>query len=119
MSSDTCVSLHPYFKIHSGKLDAFKALCQRFVEKTRPEKGCLYYSFSFDGDTAYCREGYMDAAALLAHSENVGALLQEAAAIADVIRFEVHGPESELEKLRQPLAALNLRFFTLYQGFRH
>jgi hypothetical protein len=28
------ISLHPYFKIHPGKLDAMKAMFARFVEKT-------------------------------------------------------------------------------------
>lgn len=118
MTPDTSVSLHPYFKIHAGKIDAFKALCHRFVEKTKSEPGCLYYSFTFDGDTVYCREGYVDAAALIAHAENVGPLLQEAVTISDVVRAEVHGPEAELKKLREPLAALNPQYFTLHSGFR-
>ncbi|PYL49318.1 MAG: hypothetical protein DMF40_02525, partial [Verrucomicrobia bacterium] len=32
------VSLHPYFKIHPGKLDVVKAGFPRFVEKTATEK---------------------------------------------------------------------------------
>jgi quinol monooxygenase YgiN len=119
MTKDTCVSFHPYFKIHSGKVDAFKALCHRFVEKTQTETGCLYYSFTFDGDVVYCREGYVDAAGLLTHVDNVGALIQEALTIADIIRLEAHGPEAELNKLRDPLAALNPQYFVLHQGFRH
>jgi hypothetical protein len=50
---------------------------------------------------------------LLAHLENVGALLAEALKIADLIRIEVHGPAAELEKLRQPLAHLNPQWFVL------
>jgi quinol monooxygenase YgiN len=118
MIQDTCVSFHPYFKVHSGKLEAFKALCTRFEEKTKPETGCLYYGFTFDGDVAYCREGYVNAAALLAHTENVGALIQEALTLADIIRLEAHGPEAEINQLRQPLAALNPQFFVQYNGFR-
>ncbi len=118
MSPDTAVSFHPYFKIHAGKIPDFKALCQRFVEKTRHETGCLYYAFTFDGDVVYCREGYVDAAALLAHVENVGAQIQEALTLSDVVRLEAHGPEAELDKLRGPLAALNPQYFALEVGIR-
>jgi quinol monooxygenase YgiN len=119
MTDDKSVSLHPYFKIHAGKAEAFKSLCKRFVEKTRPEPGCLYYSFTFGGDIVYCREGYVDADALLAHVENVGALIQEALTISDIHRFELHGPESELAKLREPLAPMNPEIFVLDHGFRN
>jgi len=117
-TQDTCCTIVPYFKVHSGKLEAFKALCEQFVEKTDAEPKCLYYGFSFDGDQVHCREGYEDAGGLLAHLENVGDLLQEALKIADITRLEVHGPEQELAKLREPLAELNPQFFTLAYGFR-
>ena len=82
--ADTCCSIAPYFKVHPGKMDAFKALLPRFVEKTRSEPKCLYYAFSMDGDIAHCREGYEGAAGLLAHLENVGPLLGELLQVADV-----------------------------------
>ena len=74
--------------------------------------------FSFDGEEFHCREGYVDAEGLLAHLENVGALLQEVLQMADITRLEVHGPEAELAKLRGPLADLSPRYFTLEYGFR-
>ena len=117
-TQDNCCSLHPYFKVHEGKLDAFKTLCEQFVEMTGSEDQCLYYGFSFDGDQVYCREGYAGAAGVLAHIENVSNALQEALTIADLTRLEVHGPEEELEKLRGPLGAFNAQFFSLEYGFR-
>ncbi len=42
-TEDKCVSIVPYFKVHSGKMDAFRGLCEQFVEKSRPEPKCLYY----------------------------------------------------------------------------
>ena len=117
-TQDKCCTIVPYFKIHDGQLDAFRALCERFVEKTSEEAKCLYYGFSFDGDEIHCREGYEDAAGVLAHLENVGPLLEEALKISDLTRLEVHGPEEELAALREPLADLNPRFFTLEYGFR-
>jgi quinol monooxygenase YgiN len=117
-TQDRCCTIVPYFKVKAGKLDAFRALCERFVERTKSEPACLYYVFSFDGDQVHCREGYEGAEGLLAHLQNVGALLKEALEIADITRLEVHGPAAELATLRQPLAELKPQFFTLEYGFR-
>ena len=115
---DKCCTIVPYFNVHSGKLEDFKVLCEQFVEKTGKEPKCLYYGFSFAGDQVHCREGYEDAEGVLAHLENVGPLLQESLKIAELARLEIHGPEEELAKLREPLAELNPQFFTLEYGFR-
>ena len=95
-----------------------KKLCEQFVAKTSEETKCLYYGFSFDGDLVHCREGYQDAEGLLTHLENVGPLIEEALKIAELTRLEVHGPEEELAKLREPLAKLKPQFFVLEYGFR-
>jgi len=118
MIQDTCCTLVPYFKIHQGQVTLFREGCEAFVEKTRTEPKCMFYGFSFDGDEAHCREGYEDADALLFHLDNVGALLEEALKIANLTRLEVHGPESQLARLREPMAGLNPQFFTLELGFR-
>ena len=116
--TDTCCTIVPYFKIHTGKVPEARKFCEQFLEKTQTEPGCLYYGFSFDGDQMHCREGYRNADAAIAHVENVGALLGEFLKIADVTRFELHGPEAELEKLRGPFANLNPQYFKLEYGFR-
>jgi quinol monooxygenase YgiN len=105
------VSLHPYFKVYPGKIEAFKSGFAAFVEKTAKEEKNLFYEFTVNGDEVFCREGYVNAEGLLAHLENVGALLAEALKIADLIRLEVHGPAAELDKLRAPLAHLNPQWF--------
>ena len=117
-TQDKCCTIVPYFKVQSGKLETFKALCEQFVEKTNKEPKCLYYGFSFDGDQAHCREGYEDAEGALSHLESVGSLLEDALKISDLTRLEIHGPEEELAKLRGPLAELKPQFFTLEYGFR-
>ncbi len=113
---DTCCTLVPYFKAKPGQLAAFQALMPRFTDLTRNEPRCLHYAFSVEGDAIHCREGYADAAGVLAHLDNVGAVLGEALQLADITRLEVHGPEAELDKLRGPLAALNPAFFVLQPG---
>jgi quinol monooxygenase YgiN len=107
------VSLHPYFKIHPGKMDAIKAMLPQFAEKTATEKAMLFYEFSMNGDELFCREAYANAEGLLAHIENVGTLLAEVMKIADLTRIEVHGPAAELEQLKKPLAHLNPAWFAL------
>ena len=115
---DTCVTLVPYFDVPPDSLEAFRALGPQFVARTRNEPGCRHYAFSYNGHVAHCREGYDDATAVLAHLDNVGALLQQALKIAPITRLEVHGPAAELDKLRQPLAGLNPQWFLLEEGIR-
>ncbi len=117
-TKDKCCTIVPYFRVSKKHLEAFKELCERFVERTNYESKCLYYGFSFHEDQVHCREGYEDAEGLLAHLENVGSLLDEALKIAELTRLEIHGPEAELAKLREPLSKLNPQFFTLEYGFR-
>ena len=116
-TQDKCCTLGPYFNVPAGNLEVFKQLCEQFVKKTSEETKCLYYGFSFDGNQVHCREGYKDADGLLAHLENVGSLLEEALKIAEITRLEIHGPEVELAKLREPLSKLGPQFFTLEYGF--
>jgi quinol monooxygenase YgiN len=116
MTEDTVVTLVPYFKVHPGQIEAFKANFGPFIEATKAEPGVVHYAFSVEGDNVHCREGYVDAAGVLAHLENVGAILQEALKISDLARLEVHGPAAEVEQLRGPLADLNPQFFVLEPG---
>ena len=115
-TEDTCVTLVPYFTVNEGQLDAFKALGPRFIEKTKTESGVLHYAFSFDGHNAHCREGYANAAGVLAHLENIGDLLGEALKLSELARIEAHGPASELDQLCGPLAELKPQYFVLESG---
>ena len=117
-TDDQCCTICPYFKIHAGQSEAFHNLVQRFVEASSREPKCLYYGFSFSGDEAHCREGYEDAEALLFHAEHVRHLIDESMGISDLTRLEIHGPETELAKLREPLAEFDPQFFVLQYGFR-
>ena len=107
------VTLNPYFKVHPGKLEAFKAAFPAFIQKTMAEEKNLFYGFTMNGDEVFCREGYADADGILKHLDNVGAMLAEALKIGDLIRLELHGPADELDKLRKPLAHLKPTWFVL------
>lgn len=110
------VSLHPYFQIRDGNLEAFLALMPLFVEKTAAEPACLYYDFMRNGNIASCREAYVGSEGIFAHLENVGELLGKFLELADLIRLEIQGPAEEIDKLREPLAHLKPDFYTWETG---
>ena len=109
------VSLHPYFKVPPDKLQMLKDVLPEFVAKTHAETQNLFYEFTINGDEVFCREGYVNAEALLEHLGNVAAMLEVALKIAELVRIEVHGPAAELEKLKGPLAHLNPAWFVLHR----
>ncbi len=115
---DTMCTIVPYFQVQEGKLEEFKAIGEQMVEITKNESDVLFYGFCFNGQQAFCREGYSGAAGVLAHLENVNDLLGQALKIAEIERLEIHGPESEIKSLREPLSGLGPVFFTLETGFR-
>ncbi|MHB8867989.1 MAG: putative quinol monooxygenase [Thermoleophilia bacterium] len=117
-AEDTCCTIQPYFKIHEGRIAEFKAVAERMTAETGSEDGCLYYGFSYDGDEAYCREGYADAEGLLHHAGHLRELLDELMQYCDIARFEVCGPEAQLAKLKEPMAEMAPRYFVLEKGFR-
>jgi len=109
---DHSVSIHPYFKIKEGQMEACKSFLAQFNEKVTNEEKCLYYNFTFKGDVLCCREAYHDAEGVLAHLENCGALLGEFLEIAELTRIELHGPADELEKLKPTFDEMNPEYFT-------
>lgn len=113
---DAVCTLVTYFEVSEGKLEEFKALIPQFVKRTRSESGCVHYAFSIGGQVVFCREGYDNAKAVLAHLANVDALVKEALKISKIIRLEVHGPATELDKLRAPLADFGPQWFALVPG---
>lgn len=113
------VSIHPTFKAHAGRIEEIHSLLEEFVANTQSEPLCLFYDFTENGDLIFCREGYLGAAGVLAHLENVGELLGKMLTMADLIRLELHGPAAELDQLRGPLAHLNADFFVLRCGIGH
>lgn len=111
------VSLHPYFKTHEGRFEDFRALLPQFVAKTAAEEKCLSYGFtSREGSEIFCREAYVGAGGVLAHLQNVRDLLGQALEMSDLIRVEVHGSATELDKLREPMGALNPAWFAFECG---
>ena len=117
MSQSTpVVSLHPYLKVHSGKLEAVHTLLAACVEQTRSEPRCLNYEFTVNDHEVFCREAYVGAEGVLAHLGNITPLLGELLKIAELARLEIHGPQEELEKLKVPLAGFKPAWFARAAG---
>tara|TARA_R110002096_G_scaffold67332_6_gene163321 strand:+ start:2122 stop:2478 length:357 start_codon:yes stop_codon:yes gene_type:complete len=110
------VSIHPYFKTHEGKLEAFKQLIPKFIAATSTEEKCHWYDFTVCGDVVHCREAYDGAEGLLTHLGNVEAVIGQALQVSDLVRVEVHGPTAELEKLKEPLKDLNPDYYEFLSG---
>jgi len=115
---DTSCTVDAYFTVNPDEMEAFERLADQFVEKTRNENGIRYYGGSFNGEEAHCRQGYLDAAGFLEHATNVLPLFEQALKISDCTRLAIHGPEDELEKLRGPMADIQLQYFILKNSFR-
>jgi quinol monooxygenase YgiN len=110
------VSIHPYFKVHSGKMEEFRKLLDQFIEATAKEDDCLWYDFTMSEDVVHCREAYHGAEGLLAHADNVGALIGEALSISELLRLEIHAAKEEIEKLKEPLAELGPEYYEFQLG---
>ena len=79
---------------------------------------CIFYGFVGPTEDNYiiCREGYVSAEGPLKHLDNVGEVLNEALESADIVELNVQGPQAELDKLKEPLAAFNPTYYPLAEG---
>jgi len=109
--ADTHVTIVPYFTVHEGKMEEFKAVFPKFYEGVHHgTKECLYYNFAVHENKVMCREGYKSAAGALQHLADVKEPLDKALTLASV-DLSVMGPEAELAKLREPLAPFSTKFW--------
>jgi len=120
---DTVCHLYPYFTLKDAP--AFKKIWGDAYAATQAaaeaEKSHMY-AFAFEGETtALCREAYADADSVLLHLKNVDGPLKAALdpTVAELLRLELHGPASEIEKLKPALGPLGCRFFETEWGFRN
>ena len=112
LNNDFC-TIVPYFKINDGALEQAKSITKQLVSSTQKESGCLFYNFTFNDQIMHCREGYINAAALLEHIENTKNLIAELLSISEIVQLEVHGPKAELQKLYEHLAPMSPVYYYL------
>merc|ERR1719421_1125699 len=111
----TIMTIQPTFTVKDWALA--EPIMAEFVEATKKETGCVYYGWTKVGDKLFCREAYTDAAGVLAHLDNVGALvgkLLESAATLDGI--ELHGPPAELDKCKPSMDGFGTTYWAIDSG---
>ncbi|CAE7793016.1 unnamed protein product, partial [Symbiodinium necroappetens] len=111
----TLCTVHAYYDL----MDENKAepVLADLAAKTKTERGCLYYGWTKAGDTLFCREGYLDSAAVLAHLSNVQSF-DGLSNCATLRRLELHGPAAEIAKLRQVAQEMKAECFERVSGFQ-
>merc|ERR1712094_150110 len=68
-STQNFCTIQPSFTIKDlAKAEPFMKKC---VDLTKTEAGCMYYGWTVQGDKLFCREAYVDAAAVQAHLDNI------------------------------------------------
>lgn len=123
MTNDTVVHLYPYFTMKQP--DVFKKTWYDAYPATKgnaESEKTHQYAFSFEATAgvASCRESYSDADGILLHLQNVDVPLKSVLdGPSDLLRLEVHGPASEVEKLKPALSPLGCHFFVTEWGFRN
>ena len=101
------VSVHPYFKVHPGKVAEFQAILPDMIAKVAAEPGTLAYEIGANGDEFMFREAYDGAAGWQSHMANTDPIVARLLQVATVRRLEIHGPAQELDKLRAQVSAMN------------
>ncbi len=110
------IQVTAHFKIHSGKIVAFKkiaALCMEVVKER--DTGTLQYDWFYSPDGGECkvRETYVDSDAFLEHSSHVGAFIGKFLEISD-FSAEIYG--SPTEQLKRALQDMDISYFTFEGG---
>lgn len=110
------IQLRATIQIHPGKLEQFKQLAAQALAVVREkDPGTRQYDWYLNEDETVCvvRESYADAAAIVAHGANVGAILRQMGEISSM-QLEVFGDVPQ--PLRDGLARLNPSYYGFLQG---
>ena len=110
------IHLTAIFRIHPGKLEAFKELVGKCVAAVKEnETQTLQYDWFYSEDQTECRvrETYADSDAVFAHMANAGPYLGEFLAMTD-FSGEVYGNPSEA--LKKAFDAFNVTYYSYGDG---
>jgi quinol monooxygenase YgiN len=106
------------FKIHKGKLKAFKKLANACIVTTKKkDKNTLEYNWYFNKKQNICmvQETYTDSKAVLTHVANLGNLLGKLSKVSD-LTFDIYGSPSKA--LIKSTALAKPKFYTFYKGIK-
>ncbi|CAE7295649.1 unnamed protein product [Symbiodinium necroappetens] len=108
-------TLHAYYDLtDEGKAEP---VLGDLATRTKSERGCVYHGWTKAGNTLFCREGYLDSDAVLAHLNNVASCT----GLADCTRLrclELHGPPSQLAKLQGIAQQMGAECYERQEGFQ-
>ena len=110
-------TIQPTFTIKDlKKAEPFMKKC---VDLTKSEAGCMYYGWTIQGDKLFCREAYVDAAAVQAHLDNivpaVGEMLDSGCASLDEINFM--GPKAGWSTFKETADSLGGVYWDVDSSF--
>ena len=104
------------FNIKEGKLKEFKQFIPILISAVKEkDPGTLTYDWYLNEDNMECvvMEIYTDSQAVMAHSGNVGELLQKILEVAD-LSLQLYGNPSE--ELKNALEGLDVKVYPFYSG---
>ena len=108
--SDSFCTMTPQYKIKDWQTAG--PIVQAIINKSNQEQGCSYFSWERSGDTLKSREVFDDGNAMRAHLENVKPLLEQImSGPATLEKIEMHGPDKELEAIKDIASSLNPEYF--------
>ena len=103
----TFLTIQPKFTVQDW--DSAQLILEQMVDQSRSEMGCAYYGFTRCAaeNSLFCSEAYEDADAVLTHIRQISPLAEKLTApgIATLDQVSLHGPESELAKVKAGLDA--------------
>lgn len=123
-TADTACTLLSRYVVKGGSggdLSTLREKLRLIGESMKPEvEGLLSHGFAVDEASGMVlgRESYNDAAGILVHLRHTDCALRALLEVAELASMEVHGPASELAKLRSTLQPLGCRFYVLDTGSR-
>jgi quinol monooxygenase YgiN len=108
--SENFCTMTPQYTIKDW--DAARPIMQQIIDRSNQEPGCTYFGWEKSGNKLNSRENFTDGNAMRAHIENVKPLLEQlksGPALLD--KLELHGPDKEMEKIKDVAASLNPEYF--------
>lgn len=105
-----------HLKIHSGKINEFKAIAEQCMKSVREKDTCtLKYDWFINEDQSEClvREEYRDSEAWLEHMANLGETMGQLFAVSDISSIEVFGKPTD--QLLKAIAGMDVKYYSLFQ----
>lgn len=119
MSVPNIVSVIGYFSIPAAHAKAFRQNCADMIALREQESGHLASAYSFGADgTAVSREDYDSADAVIRHLELGSHIFESTQTLVTITGVELHGPEAELEKLKNLFSGMPPKTYVTEFGFR-